>query len=247
MRPFFSTDVARLGDELNTDSASILLQLTVVRFPAGARIYSTGAPFNGVYLVQYGIAKTCTCVEGLEVPTTLALGGDVLGIDSLHSNAYLNDAISVGELEAIWVPAECLLLLLRESAAFRSLMYNAIGRALSQCSVMMNILSTSDAEERVAFLLLKVYVGLNTDLEKKKTFDIGLSRAEMAAYLGLRVETVSRKLSRFSELGYIRVQGRRIHVRSYDGLAKICRSSLLPTISRTPPDGFVEQIGRRPS
>jgi CRP/FNR family transcriptional regulator len=186
-------------------------------------IYSAGASFNGVYFIQRGIAKMETPLDGESVLTAIALRGDALGIDSFHSSVYSSSAICVTDVSAVWVPAECFNHLLRTCAEFRLRIEEAVGKALAESAVMIKLMATREAEAKVAFLLIKVFQSGGTNVGNRKSFNVALSRSEMAEYLGLRIETVSRKLSDLSDRGLIRVNGRRIHMRDFDALQKLCK------------------------
>lgn len=49
-----------------------------------------------------------------------------------------------------------------------------------------------------------------------------MSRQDIAAYLGLSVETVCRVLTRFQETGLIRRDQREIELNDLDGLGELC-------------------------
>jgi CRP/FNR family transcriptional regulator len=49
-----------------------------------------------------------------------------------------------------------------------------------------------------------------------------MSREEIGSYLGMKLETVSRTFSKFSEEGIIEVKQRYVHILEPDALKKIC-------------------------
>ena len=84
----------------------------------------------------------------------------------------------------------------------------------------MILLGRKNAQERVAAFILLMSRRMQrshcdgTSCQKCKSLDLPLSRAEMADYLGLRIETVSRQLRRLQNTGAIdAVSGRTIVIR----------------------------------
>jgi CRP/FNR family transcriptional regulator len=77
------------------------------------------------------------------------------------------------------------------------------------------------AEERVASFLLDLgrrYQALGFSGSR---FHLRMSRADIGSYLGLRLETVSRLLSRFQVEGLLRVEGKSMQIIDADGLGSL--------------------------
>jgi CRP/FNR family transcriptional regulator len=63
---------------------------------------------------------------------------------------------------------------------------------------------------------------IDPDHGEQNTFDLPLSRADIADFLGLTIETVSRQLTRLKADGYIDLPSRRdIVIRDRDGLTAL--------------------------
>ncbi len=207
---------------------SALKQVRLFSFRPGTVLYSSGSPFKGAYLVKNGLVKSFTKVDDGEVLTCISLANDVLGMDSLYSEYYESTATAAVQTEAIWIPLGCLTVLLKISAQFRMFVLEALGRAISENSLFIYVLSNSTAAERVAYLLLKFYYAhQHSDGIANKAI-IALSRMEMADHLGLSFETVSRKLSLLHRLGHVRLSGRKIHIQDVAALKHICGSIAFP-------------------
>jgi CRP/FNR family transcriptional regulator len=208
--------------------ARTLSKIQLTTFLPSANIFASGAPFNGIYLIKCGMAKSFTRIDDQEIFTMIALPGDVMGCESLHSGIYESTLTSAVETEAIWIPTECLALLLRVSPQFRSYLNGKISRAIAENDFMICVLAKAKAEARVAYLLLKLFKATQDAGGGNNRKCLSLSRVEMADYLGLQFETVSRKLRLFSKLGHVRVSGKTIQVRNPAALKQICHSLAAP-------------------
>ena len=82
------------------------------------------------------------------------------------------------------------------------------------------LLGRQSAPERVAAFLLE----MNGRLKSTGTMALPMTRRDIADYLGLTLETVSRALSAYQRRGYLKVAGpmqREITVSNPEGLAKV--------------------------
>ena len=77
------------------------------------------------------------------------------------------------------------------------------------------------AEERLAAFLLNLSQRLAARGYLNNEFDLPMSRIEIASYLGIQIETVSRMLSRFAESGLIQIKQRHIKLIDMDGLYEL--------------------------
>ena len=107
----------------------------------------------------------------------------------------------------------------------------------------MLLLGRKSAEEKVAALVLLVLQRLRAPGREAAPantarFDLPLSRTEMADFLGLRIETVSRQLSHLRDTGVIEIaQGRTIVVRDVAALARLTETDLTCTAHCNPYPG----------
>ena len=95
-------------------------------------------------------------------------------------------------------------------------------RELDEARDWMLTLGRKTATEKIAsFLLLIVRNSDPARTENKAAFDLPLARADIADFLGLTIETVSRQLTRLATQGVITVQNRHIEVPSVERLSAV--------------------------
>lgn len=96
---------------------------------------------------------------------------------------------------------------------------DGLAETMSRAALHAAMLSTLSGEERVATLFLELALRLGTDTVGGITFDIPLSRNDMADYLALNADTLSRIISRLKARGIISQPARRQGVvRDYQAL-----------------------------
>ena len=85
----------------------------------------------------------------------------------------------------------------------------------------MLLLGSMHAEERLAAFLLNLSQRFESRGYSRTEFVLRMTRAEIGSYLGLKLETVSRVLSRFSHDRLIAVNQKHVHIIDAEGLRAI--------------------------
>jgi CRP/FNR family transcriptional regulator len=88
-------------------------------------------------------------------------------------------------------------------------------------SALMMLLGTMTAEQRVAAFLLNLSQRLKTRGYSAAEFNMRMTRAEMASYLGMKLETVSRMFSKLHKDERVDTHGKQIRIVDFAGLALI--------------------------
>ena len=83
------------------------------------------------------------------------------------------------------------------------------------------LLGSMRAEERLAAFLLSLSQRLSARGYSANNFNLRMTREEIGSYLGLKLETVSRLLSRFQEQCLITVQQKNIQIEDWPGLRQV--------------------------
>jgi len=83
------------------------------------------------------------------------------------------------------------------------------------------LLGSMRAEERLAAFLLNLSQRLLLRGYSPTEFNLRMTREEMGSYLGLKLETVSRVLSRFQDEGLIAVAQKNIGIKNAAGLRSV--------------------------
>ena len=109
-------------------------------------------------------------------------------------------------------------------------MYSVMSRELVREQAMVSMLGALSAEARVARFLVSLSERFSEMGYSSKLFNLRMTRHEIGSYLGLTLETVSRTLSAFNEIGLITVDQRSIGIKDLEALRTLRR--LPPSSSR---------------
>ena len=85
----------------------------------------------------------------------------------------------------------------------------------------MLLLGTMSADERLAVFLLNLSQRFLARGFAPSDFHLRMTRGEIASYLGLKMETVSRLFSQFRDEGFIAVQQKHIRILDADRLRTV--------------------------
>jgi len=187
-----------------------------MRFARNNEIYGEHEPAEYLYLVISGAARTYRRLDdGRRQISAVYLPGDVFGVEAgdvhLSSAEAICDAqILVARRSAVMARAE------HEKSLARQLWMLTV-RELQRVQEHSLALIKS-AEERVAGFLLEM-AGRNSS---GAAVELPMSRQDIADYLGLTIETVSRTFSQFVHSGTIALEtSRRVQLRNRPALNRL--------------------------
>ena len=198
-----------------------------VQFKTGQRIHTIGQPFDTLYIVHSGFLKTVLIDEyGNEQVLSFPMKGDLFGVDGIHTRRYASEAVALSNCDLVLLPFKKFIALGRAHIELEHAMYSVMSRELVREQAMVSMLGALSAEARVARFLVSLSERFADMGYSSKLFNLRMTRHEIGSYLGLTLETVSRTLSAFNEIGLITVDQRSIG---------ICDVDSLRTLRRLPP------------
>jgi CRP/FNR family transcriptional regulator len=183
------------------------------RLARGTTLYGFGDPCRALYAVQQGTLKSVAVSDdGLTQVTGFPMTGDIVGLDGIDTGAHQNEAIALEDCELAVLPLAPSASLSPEADDTRRMILRAIAGELVRCQRLVVMLGTMRAEQRVALFLVEL-AGRHAHLGgSRMQFALQMQRRDIASYLGLKIETVSRAFSHLQHEGIIAVDGKSIRV-----------------------------------
>jgi CRP/FNR family transcriptional regulator len=178
----------------------------------GEHLYRTADPMKHIYAIRAGVLKSYYLdPQGDEKISDFHLAGELVGLDAIGADFFRNNAVALDISSICSIPLAQLEELAGQLPRIRHRVLNALSRQIHYEHQHLNNFRQS-AEHSLAGFLLNLSarygkLGLSTS-----HFNLPMSRAEIANYLGLTGETISRLLSRFRDDGLINCQGRDIQL-----------------------------------
>lgn len=179
----------------------------------GERLFRAGDPLRSVYVANDGAFKTVVVNEsGEEHVLGFHLPGELFGLDAIGSGKHRCEAIALGEAKVCELPFATLSTVAAQLPSLQRQLLRVMGQSADRDHDHVDVLSRRQANERIALFLHGLGERYHRIGQPGDDFQLPMSRDEIARYLGLALETVSRGFSRLHEEGVIDVRGRRIRI-----------------------------------
>ncbi|MCL4134636.1 UNVERIFIED_CONTAM: hypothetical protein GTU68_042018 [Idotea baltica] len=196
------------------------------RVKRGAALFQNGEKFRSLYAVRSGFFKTeLTSSDGRAQITGFQVPGELLGLDGLASELHSVDAIALEDSEVCVLPFGDLERIARDFQPLQHQLHRVMSREIVRDNGVMMLLGSMKAEERVAAFLLNLSERYRTLGYSDTEFVLRMTRAEMGSYLGLKLETASRAVSKLQDMGIISVNGKSVTITDKPGITRFINGS----------------------
>lgn len=180
-------------------------------YPMNATIYAQGDEVGPLYVVEFGTVRICQMTpDGRRQITGFCYAGDVFGLEAAGEHEFFAESVDGAGIRVLRPVSD---------VNFARRLLNVALRHFSQSQAHLTLLGRMTANERVAHFLIDL-------LERQDSGDgvinLPMQRNDIADYLGMTFETVSRVLRVLKDKAIIRVQSAdRIDVLDADALVAI--------------------------
>ena len=179
----------------------------------GESLFRRGDAFASIYAVRSGFFKTTVSTEdGRDQVTGFQMTGELLGLDGIGDAAHNCDAVALEDSQVCVIPYGRLEELAQQFAGLQRQFHRVMSREIVRDHGVMLLLSSMTAEERLAAFLLNLSRRLEARGFSASSFVMRMTRAEIGAYLGLKLETVSRAFSKLHDEGVLEVRQREVRI-----------------------------------
>lgn len=188
----------------------------MVRQEAGSELIANESEVHSYANVMRGVVKLSKMLEdGRQQVVGLQFAPDFLGrIYARHNNLT---AEAASDVELCRIPKAVLEKLVEEHPELEHRLHEQALRELDEARDWMVTLGRKTASEKVASFLWLIATHIDPVTEARRqeglvesiTFDLPLSRTDIADFLGLTIETVSRQLTKLRKDGVIEVVNNR--------------------------------------
>jgi CRP/FNR family transcriptional regulator len=169
----------------------------------GEYIFRTGDDFRSVATVRTGCFKSYVIDrDGQEQVLGFHLPGELIGLDAIHAGRHMASVVAL------------------DTSAICSLGFDAVtGMARHMPELQDELFRVMS--QRIAMFLLSLSHRFARRDNSDKEFILSMSRRDIASYLRLATETVSRVLARFQKRGLIDVDRKQVRLLDTKGLHKL--------------------------
>lgn len=176
-------------------------------------IFIQDAPFTTCFVVRSGAAKTFHVDErGNEKVLAFYLPGQIFGFDGIASGFHACSAIALERSQLCRLSLRQMECLTKNTPELAYRVIKAMSGELNAAERMNRWLSQNTAEERVVGFLLDFARRHQRCHLRGDDFQLPMPRRDIANYLGLALETVSRIFARLHRQRIIEVHGRNVQL-----------------------------------
>ena len=202
---------------VNADSLSQSMHLmgATMSYPRDSEIFGENEPADYLYKVVSGSVRTYRILsDGRRQVGGFYLPGDIFGLEFAEEHTLSAEAVS--DAKVLVVKRSALTTLAGRDPSVAQQLFALTGRELHRVQDR-TLLLIKNARERVASFLLE----MAERASENNTIELPMSRQDIADYLGLTIETVSRTLTSLEAASAIEVSpsSRRIVLRNRAALA----------------------------
>ena len=193
------TSLGKLNYVQNFDPHAMVIR-------GGEFLFRMGDALDGVYLVNSGSIKLTRITEvGEEQIIGFYMPGQIIGLDALsgHAASDIEDRNASSQCSAVALEISNVSLLSVDSILANCSNLDADTFMQKIASTFRHehdhslMLSCCTASRRLAWFMTEFSANLDKRGLSPTQFDLPMTRTDIATYLGLAVETVSRELARF--------------------------------------------------
>jgi CRP-like cAMP-binding protein len=154
-------------------------------------IFTEGEPVDHAYHIVSGVVRLCKHLpDGRRQIAQFLFPGDYFSFVAIGDHGY--SAESVGDVRLLAFPQKHVERLCRENPNLRMRLFEILSQRVRDIQDHLTAVGRQTAKERVAAFLLLLAHRLSADGTR---IDVPMNRQDIADYLSLTMETVSRTLS----------------------------------------------------
>ena len=188
----------------------------------GDTVFEIGQPFKSLFAIRTGSVKVFLPTnDGDEQIVGFHMPGELLGFDGMGHDSHACSAVALESSSICELPYSHLHDLAKELPSLSDHFMTLMSNEIADEHAMMLMLAKKSAEARLATFLLNLSARFSKRGFSSKQFNLTMSRHDIANYLGLAVETVSRIMTHLQETGIIDVDRRFVSIVDMPGLRNL--------------------------
>ncbi|WP_460710736.1 cyclic nucleotide-binding domain-containing protein [Lysobacter terrae] len=179
-------------------------------FHAGDHLFREGDPFEAIAAVRAGTVKTYVIDrDGREHVLGFHLPGEVIGLNAIDGDHYPCNAVALDTVMLCRFSFPKIAVLAARLPGLQRQLFRLLSRDIGRAALLAGDWS---ADQRMAAFLIGLSRRLAARGFSPNRFQLTMARTDIANYLRLAPETVSRVLKRFQEDGLLRVDRRELEI-----------------------------------
>lgn len=198
------------------------------RLGCGDHLFWPGKPLRFIYFIQSGSIKTyVTNANGDIQITGFYYKGDVIGLNASDSAIENYGAMALEPVTVCKIPLAEFEKKVSQSPALSRACIKCLSKEIKLKHRMILVLAKMTVEQRVAYFLISMSILCGVQGQPSAPFNLSMMYSDIANYLGVAVETISRMFKKYKDKGIISIERRKVSIEDIDALYDISANQRL--------------------
>lgn len=196
----------------NEELLKIVNTINHKEYAKGDVVFTEGNVANTLFFINEGKIKLYKYTkDGKEQILHVLSEGDFFGeLELIKPSKYGFNSKAIIDSKVCTLTKDEMKEIMMKNPEIGIKVLEAVGERLSKVESLVQNLATNDVDSRMAYLLTDLMEKYGENIEKNISIELPLSREEMANFIGVTRETISRKLKKFEDEKLIKIVGTKI-------------------------------------
>ncbi|SEN44202.1 CRP/FNR family transcriptional regulator, anaerobic regulatory protein [Mesobacillus persicus] len=180
------------------------------QFKKGQALIHEGEKSDKLFIINKGqVKRSKFTVNGKEQILDIMTCGDFFGEMNLFNTEEVNNftAYAIDDTEICVLTKDDIDVIMSAHPDIAIKLLKEVTRRLAHTENLAQSLATKDPEVRIAQMIVEYCDKFGTEVKEGILISLPITREEIASYVGVTRETISRKLGKFEDLGLISLVG----------------------------------------
>jgi CRP/FNR family transcriptional regulator len=193
-------------------------------FHAGEHLFRAGDEFHAVATVRAGCFKSYVIEsDGQERVLGFYLPGEIIGLEAIHSGSHTANVVALDTSTVCSLEFESVIGMARQMPGLQTELFRVMSHRISDLEIMAG---DRTADQRIALFLLSLSERFSHRGYSATDFILAMSRRDIASFLRLATETVSRVLARFQKSGLLQVDRKQLRISKLEEMHKLAHQTI---------------------
>ena len=187
-------------------------------------LFKLNQDFEGIYAIKSGSFKTFISDDsGNEQITGFYIQGEIIGLDGFASDRHLTSAVALEDSYLCVLKKEQIEDIANDFSPLQKQLQKILSREIVRENHLMLLLGNMNADQKVAAFLSNLSNRQKEIRQSHDELNLKMTREDIACYLGIKNETVSRVMKRLSDSKVISIDNKNIKILNHQQLVEIIK------------------------
>lgn len=178
-------------------------------------LYRAGEEMTSLYTVKTGAFKAnIDSVDGQENIVGFFMPGELMGLDGIASGQYQCDMIALSDAHVCQLSYREFDQVAEKFPVLRQEILSVSSNNMTTAQKMLMYIGKRPVEERLAMFLISISQRFKARGLSESRFQLPMSRHDIANYLGMAPETISRQFKKLQDQELVSIQNRDLTIKN---------------------------------